>query len=103
MYPGAFAATTPPGHEPVEVGLITALRDSNAWLPAYSLVAVVDGEIIGHCLCTRAHVANTQQDVLLNPRSTMVPGGVYPVAQVHNDGSIEIAEGRLESPEISFW
>ena len=34
------------------------LRDSAAWIPALSLVAVGgDGDVIGHVLCTRGHVA----------------------------------------------
>jgi putative acetyltransferase len=39
-----------------EVGLVEALRGSRAWIPQQSLVAVVDDEIVGYCLCSRAHV-----------------------------------------------
>ncbi|MFZ0015590.1 MAG: N-acetyltransferase [Acidimicrobiia bacterium] len=44
---------------PPEVGLVRLLRAGEAWIPAQSLLAVVDDEIVGHCLCTRAHVNDT--------------------------------------------
>ena len=46
------------GPELAEVRLLDELRDSAAWIPALSLVAVAaDGVVVGHVLGTRAHVA----------------------------------------------
>lgn len=39
-----------------EVGLVEALRATDAWIPQQSLVATIDDEVVGYCLCTRAHV-----------------------------------------------
>jgi len=42
-----------PGVEPVEVGLVGALRADQGWLPELSLVAEHEGEVVGHVVCTR--------------------------------------------------
>ena len=60
VHAAAFAGDTATGQMPDEVGLVDALRATDAWLPAFSLVAVHEGEIVGHCLTTRAHVGATQ-------------------------------------------
>ena len=53
----AFARPGRPNQVPPEVRLVDELRESEAWLPALSLVATgPGGEVIGHVLCTRAHV-----------------------------------------------
>ncbi|GHJ44728.1 N-acetyltransferase [Catellatospora sp. TT07R-123] len=53
----AFARPDSPA--PAEARLVDELRADGGWLPALSLVAVAhDGAIIGHVLCTRAHVGD---------------------------------------------
>jgi putative acetyltransferase len=42
-----------------EVWLVGALREDVGWIPELSLVAEVDGEVVGHVLCTRGHVDGT--------------------------------------------
>ena len=42
-----------PGDEPVEVGLVRALRADEGWLPELSLVAEHEGEVVGHVVCSR--------------------------------------------------
>ncbi|GAA0933206.1 N-acetyltransferase [Pseudonocardia zijingensis] len=53
VHADAFAPMYP-GATPVEPGLVDALRADEAWLPPLSLVAEVDGEVVGHVCVTRA-------------------------------------------------
>jgi len=45
--------------EPGEATLVGWLREDEGWIPALSLVAVLDGELVGHAVCTRGYVDST--------------------------------------------
>lgn len=56
----AFAATAAERTEPIEAGLVHALRADAGWVPALSLVAEdPDGLVIGHVVCTEGAIDAT--------------------------------------------
>jgi putative acetyltransferase len=61
--------------EPVEVPLYRALCASDAFVPELSVVATIDGHVVGHVICTRATLAD-RVDVL-----GLGPVGVLPALQ----------------------
>jgi putative acetyltransferase len=77
----AFAAMAPAGAEPVEVGLVHALRADDGWVPALSLVAEgSDGDVAGHVVATAGSIGST-------PAVGLGPVGVPPEHQGRGVGS----------------
>jgi putative acetyltransferase len=70
----AFRLPDDPSGTPVEVGLVDALIDAGDVLPALSLVAVRDGELVGHVICSKATVGD-------HPAAGLGPIGVLPEFQ----------------------
>ncbi|MEO3814352.1 N-acetyltransferase [Sphaerisporangium sp. B11E5] len=72
LHLAAFAGMYAPGATPPEAGLVDALRACDGWLPELSLVAEdPGGAVIGHVVCTRAHVGT-------RPALGLGPLGVRP-------------------------
>ena len=71
----AFAGSTPDGGEPVEVGLVHALRADPGWVPALALVAEdAAGDVVGHVVCSEGSLDGAAAVGL-------GPIGVRPMAQ----------------------
>ena len=71
--------------EPVEVKVLHALFDAKEYLPGFSVVAVLDGEVVGHVISTRGWVGGHG---LLG----LGPLGVTPRHQRHGIGSALMKE-----------
>jgi predicted N-acetyltransferase YhbS len=82
----AFATTTTTAATPpIEVGLNTALLDSDALLPHLALVAELEGEVVGYCISTRGSIGEAEA-------LGLGPIGVLPGHQRGGIGSALIAE-----------
>ncbi len=57
----------------VEAGLLDDLRADEGWIPELSLVAEVDGRVVGHVACTRGRVGADRR-----PALGLGPIGVLP-------------------------
>lgn len=55
------------GHEPPEVTLVNELRAGPDWIKRLSLVAVLDGETVGHVCCSRGHLDGVVPALGLGP------------------------------------
>ncbi|GGI85647.1 N-acetyltransferase [Pseudarthrobacter scleromae] len=86
---GAFAVSPATGlkveGEPVEVRVLRGLFGSKDYLPEFSVVAVLDGEVVGHVISTRGWVGGHG---LLG----LGPLGVTPRHQRHGIGSALMKE-----------
>lgn len=71
--------------EPVEVRVLRGLFDAKEYLPGFSVVAVLDGEVVGHVISTRGWVDGHE---LLG----LGPLGVAPRFQRHGIGSALMTE-----------
>jgi putative acetyltransferase len=97
----AFAPLAPDG-QPVEPRLTDELRQSEAWLPRLSLVAVAGGAVVGHVCCTRAQLMPAGHPVL-----GLGPIGVLPDQQGRGVGaalmhSVIGAADALDEPLIGL-
>jgi len=92
VHASAFADPEHPESTPFEAKLVDDLRIGSAWLPDLSVVALVEGAIVGHVVCTRGHVDG-------EPVLALGPIGVLPLLQRQNIGTDLMREvvGRVDS------
>jgi putative acetyltransferase len=73
----------------LESDLVDALRADPGWLPKLSLVAVVDGTVVGHVVATRGWVDRAPAQSGGDPAAALGIGplGVHPGRQRHGVGA----------------
>lgn len=76
--------------EPTEVAVLRGLFDADEYLPDLSVVALLDGEVVGHCISTRGWAGEHQ---LLG----LGPVAVVPRLQQHGIGSALINESIVRA------
>jgi predicted N-acetyltransferase YhbS len=78
-----------------EHDLVNALRVSDAFIPELSLVAEIDGKIVGHIMFTKAKVVN--ETVL-----ALAPLSILPEYQKQGIGTALIKEGHKIAKELGY-
>lgn len=78
-----------------EQNLVNNLRKSNSFIPDLSLVAIKDGEIVGHILFTKAYVNNTE--IL-----ALAPLSVLPSFQKQGIGLLLIKKGHEIAKNLGY-
>lgn len=82
-----------------EADLVNALRNSEAFIPELSIVAVIDEKVLGHLLFTRISITdgNASHESL-----ALAPVAVDPVYQSQGIGSALIREGLFLAKKLGF-
>jgi putative acetyltransferase len=93
-----------PGATPVEAPLVDELRASAEWLARLSLVAEVDGEVVGHVVCSRGWITTPTGD---RRALGLGPLGVAPAHQGAGVGSALVhavlgAADALDEPLVAL-
>lgn len=78
-----------------EQGLVTALRKGSAYLPELSLVAEINGKLVGHIMFTKVKVGESVQLAL-------APLSVLPGYQRQGIGTALIKEGHRIAQELGY-
>ena len=79
-----------------EQDLVDALRKGDSYVPELSLVAEIDGKIVGHIMFTKLRIGNSTQLAL-------APLSVLPEYQKQGIGTTLIHEGHKRARTLGYW
>ena len=79
--------------------MIERLRNTDAWIPALSLLAEVSGKAVGHILLTRAEIIGARSSVVT---LALAPLSVVPEYQAMGVGKQLMAAARRQASELGF-
>ena len=79
--------------------MIERLRNTDAWIPALSLLAEVSGKAVGHILLTRAEIIGARSSVAT---LALAPLSVVPEHQASGVGKQLVAAARRQASELGF-
>lgn len=83
----------------VEAKLVDNLRKTKGFIPELSLVAIKDGEVIGHILFSVIHIQTNSKSV---PVLGLAPMAVLPKHQKQGIGSTMVREGLTICKELGY-
>ena len=82
-----------------EANLVDALRNDPAFIPELSLVAEIDGKVVGHILFSRISIVDGKTE---HPSLALAPMSVLPDFQKQGIGSALIRTGLDTSRQMGF-
>jgi putative acetyltransferase len=80
-----------------EVDLVAKIRDSEYFIPELSLIALVDGEPVGHIMFSPVHVVSLQKRT---PLLSLAPMAVHPEHQRKGIGSKLVEQGLAAAKSL---
>lgn len=86
-------------YDPSEHILVSKLRKSHVFIPELSLIAEVDGKIVGHTMLTKLIIKNEEKEY---ESLALAPVSVLPSYQNKGIGSALVNEGLKIAKEIGF-
>jgi putative acetyltransferase len=83
----------------VEAKLVNNLRKAKGFIPELSLVAIKDGEVVGHILFSIIHIQTDTKNI---PVLALAPMAVLPKYQKQGIGSMLVRDGLIKCKKSGF-
>lgn len=79
--------------------MIDRLRETSAYIPELSIIAEMDGELIGHIMLTRAHIVSARRSLVT---LALAPLSVVPERQSCGVGALLVGAARQRASDLGF-